>query len=73
MQAEISTLRNMVKHSNAGDAELEASMKQLIGQHQEQFRALFSGLPNRAGGIQQIVADYSNRVQLELDDSQDAP
>ena len=73
MQAEISTLRSMVKHKSAGDAELEASLKQLSEEHQEQFRTLFAQLPDRARIIQQIIADYSGRVQLELDESPDAP
>jgi hypothetical protein len=73
MQVEISTLRNLVKRTATLDAAEEESLSQFSEQHQQQFRALFSDVPDRAAILQQIVADYSGRIQLEMDESEDAP
>ena len=73
MQAEISTLRNMVKRTTKLDDADEAFLREFSHQHQQQFRALFADLPDRGDVIRQIVADYSRRVQLELDHSEDVP
>lgn len=73
MQVEISTLSNLLKRTVTRD-EVEAEMlRQFANTHQEQFRSLFANLPDRAAFIRQMVADYSGRVQLEMDHSVNAP
>ena len=71
MQSEISTLRNLVKRNQ--DPADEDFLRQFTEQHQQQFRELFADLPDREAVIQQIVADYSGRIQLELDQNEDIP
>jgi len=73
MQAEISTLRNLVKRTTTRDEVEEEMLRQFSDAHHQQFRSLFADLPNRAAVIRQIVADYSGRIQLELDHSVNAP
>ncbi|MGB0579607.1 MAG: hypothetical protein ACPGVU_07895 [Limisphaerales bacterium] len=71
MQSEISTLRNLVKRNQ--DPADEEFLRQFTEQHQQQFRELFANLPDREAVIQQILADYSGRIQLELDQNEDVP
>jgi type IV secretory pathway VirD2 relaxase len=73
MQAEISTLRNLVKRSSTRDEVEEEILRRFNESHQQQFRSLFANLPNRAAVIRQIVADYASRLQLELDHSENVP